>query len=92
MPVGLFSGKFNGPMLFIGNAVWFKWSSDRNKLEAAIHALNELRKDYIVILHNHMDDKAFYEVIAKHGVTRRVGSVYDVYDDSPAQVWQTRKR
>jgi hypothetical protein len=92
IPVGLFSGKFNGPMLFIGSAVWFKWASSRNKIECAIHVLNELRKDYIVILHNHMKDKPFYMNIAKHGVIRQVGRFYDVYDDGPAQVWQTRKR
>lgn len=92
IPVGIFSGNFNGPIFFIGSALWFKWASDRNKLESAVHALNELRKDYVVVMHNHMDDKKFYEVIAKHGVTRQVGRLFDVYEDCPAQEWQTRRR
>ena len=92
IPVGMFSGNFNGPLFFIGSAMWFKWSTDRNKLESAVNALNELRKDYVVIMHNHMDDKKFYEVIAKHGVSRQVGRIFDVYDDCPAQIWQTRRR
>ena len=92
IPVGLFSGKFNGPMLFIGSAVWFKWASSRNKIECAVHALNELRKEYIVLLHSNMKDKEFYVNIAKHGVIRRVGTIYDVYDDGPAALFQTRKR
>lgn len=92
IPVGLFSGKFNGPMLFIGSAIWFKWASSRNKLECAIHALNELRKEYIVLLHSAMKDKEFYVNIAKHGVIRRVGTIYDVYDDGPAALFQTRHR
>jgi len=92
IPVGMFSGRFNGPLFFIGSAMWFKWATDRNKLETVVNALNELRKDYVVIMHNHMDDKKFYEIIAKHGVTRQVGRLFDVYDDCPAQEWQTRKR
>jgi hypothetical protein len=92
IPVGMFSGKFNGPMLFIGSAIWFKWASSRNKIETAVHALNELRKEYIVLLHSNMKDKEFYVNIAKHGVIRRVGTVYDVYDDGPAALFQTRKR
>ena len=92
IPVGIFSGNFNGPIFFIGSALWFKWASDRNKLESTVHALNELRKDYVVVMHNHMDDKKFYEVIAKHGVTRQVGRLFDVYEDCPAQEWQTRRR
>jgi len=92
IPVGMFSGNFNGPIFYIGSAMWFQWATDRNKLEVVVNALNELRKDYVVIMHNHMDDKKFYEVIAKHGVTRQVGRVFDVYDDCPAQIWQTRKR
>ena len=92
IPVGLFGGNFNGPMLFIGDAVWFKWASSRNKLESAIHALNELRKKYIVLLHSTMKDKDFYVNIAKHGVIRRVGTIYDVYEDGPAAMFQTRKR
>ena len=92
IPVGLFCGKFNGPMLFIGSAIWFKWASDRNKVETAVHALNELRKEYIVLLHSNMKDKEFSVNIAKHGVIRRVGTIYDVYDDGPAALFQTRTR
>jgi len=92
IPVGMVSGTFNGPIFFVGNALWFKWASDRNKLESAVHFLNELRKEYVVVIHNHMDDKQFYEVVAKHGVIRRVGRLYDVFEDCPAQIWQTRKR
>jgi hypothetical protein len=91
IPVGIFSGNFNGPIFFIGNALWFKWASDRNKVEATIHALNELRKDYVVVMHSHESDKNFYITIAKHGVIRQVGRLFDVYD-TPAQIWQTRKR
>jgi len=92
IPVGMLSGRFNGPLFFVWNAAWFKWATNRNKYETVVNALNELRKDYVVIMHNHMDDKKFYEIIAKHGVTRQVGRLFDVYDDCPAQEWQTRKR
>ena len=92
IPVGMFSGNFNGPIFYIGSALWFKWATDRNKLESAVYALNEMRKDYVVVMHNHRKDQKFYETIAKHGVIRQVGRLFDVYEDCPAQAWQTRKR
>lgn len=92
IPIGIASGNFNGPLFFLGNALWFEWASDRNKLEASVNLLNDMRKDYICIMHNHMGNKKFYETIASHGVIRQVGRIFDVYEDCPAQVWQTRKR
>lgn len=91
IPVGMFSGEFIGPMLMIGNANWFPWASSRNKLESAVHAINELRKQYIVLIHSNMQDKEFYVEIARHGVLRRVGTIYDVYEDGPAALFQSRK-
>ena len=90
-PIGMFSLNFNGPIVFVNSALWFDWATDIGKLSTSIHALNELRKDYVVILHNHIKDKKFYERIAQHGVIRQVGRWFDVYD-TPAQVWQTRRR
>lgn len=92
IPVGIAQGDFVGPMFFMHTVQWFKWATDRNKTETVIHTLNELRKSYVVVIHNHMEYKKFYEFVSKHGVIRRVGQLFDIYEDCPAQVWQTRYR
>ncbi len=91
IPVGIISGKFIGPMFFIESAFWFKWASPRNKLETILHLLNRLRREYVVMVQCSFEEKRFFLNIAKHGVIRRVGTVYDVYDDGPAGLFQTRK-
>jgi hypothetical protein len=91
IPVGLFSGRFNGPVLFMIGVKWFKWASLRNKIETMIHILNELRKEYVVLMLPNFGKKKFYVNIAKHGVIRQVGTVHDVYEDGPAPEYQTRK-
>lgn len=91
IPVGVTLGKYMGPTLYLGGTTWFPWASDRNKMECATHVLNELRRKYIVMLFCSMKDKDFYVNIAKHGVIRRVGTIYDLLTDGPAPLFQTRK-
>jgi hypothetical protein len=92
IPVGLFSTRYNGPLLFMVGVKWFKWASLRNKIETMTHILNELRKEYIVLMFPDFDKKKFYELIAKHGVIRRIGTLNDLYENGPSPVFHTRKR
>lgn len=91
IPVGLVVGKYMGPILYLGDTTWFPWSSDRNKLESIANLLNELRRQYIVMFFCNMRDKEFYVNIAKRGVIRRVGTIYDLLIDGPSPLFQTRK-
>ena len=90
IPIGMVTGKFVGGMLWLGDAIWFPWASSRNKYESMVNLFNEVRKHYVGIFTCTLDDKTFYESIAKHGVIRRVGTLYDVAEDKLAE-WQTRK-
>jgi len=91
IPVGIIGGKFMGPILYLGDMTWFPWASDRNKMECMTNILNELRKQYIVMFFCSMADKEFYINIAKHGVIRRVGTIYDLLVSGPSPLFQTRK-
>lgn len=91
IPVGITLGKYMGPTLFGGDTTWFPWASARNKMECMTHILNELRRQYIVMLFCNMKEKDFYVNIAKHGVIRRVGTIYDLLVDGPAPLFQSRK-
>ena len=90
IPVGMLTGKLLGPMLWLGDAVWFPWTSSRNKYESVVNILNELRRHYVAVFTCTLKDKKFYENVARHGVIRRVGTLYDITEDKLAE-WQTRK-
>ena len=90
IPVGLVAGKFMGPVIWLVDAVWFPWASDRNKYESMVNLFQETRKHYVALFTCTIQDLKFYEKVAKHGVIRRVGTLHDIADDKLAQ-WQTRK-
>ncbi len=90
IPVGMVTGKLTGPMMWLGDVIWFPWASSRNKYESIVNFLNELRRMYVGLFTCTLGDKKFYENIARHGVIRRVGTLYDITEDKLAQ-WQTRK-
>ena len=90
IPVGAFFGINAGPFLLIGNAMWFSWASHRNRIEAAVNAINELRKKRLLIFYSNYNDKKFYEYICKHGILRRVGTIEGLYKGEPAAMFQSK--
>ena len=64
MPIGAFFGINAGPFLLIGNATWFSWASQRNKIEAAVNAINELRKSHLLIFYSNYKEKT--DIVIKH--------------------------
>ncbi len=95
MPVGVVFGirPFYGEkVLWIGDFLWFSWSSTRNKLEAAVHFLNQLRRDgWTVLGFAEPEAIPFFEHICRYGVARRAGTVFDMIGEGPRGVFQTRK-
>ncbi len=90
IPVGVLTGKIMGPVLWLGDAIWFPWTSSRNKYESMVNMFNEIRRKYVALFTCTMKDRDFYDAVARHGVIRRVGTLYDITDDKLAH-WQTRK-
>lgn len=94
MPVGVVFGirPFYGKnIMWIGDFLWFSWASKRNKLEAAVHFLNQMRKENTLIGFAEPDAIDFFEHICRYGVARRAGTVFDFLREGPMAVFQTRK-
>lgn len=95
LPSGLVLGFWShadprfGVFMNVGDMIWFPWATDRNKVEMAVNFFNEIRKDISMVEYAKLDDKKFFETIAKHGVMRRVGTMHNIYE-GPAAVFETR--
>lgn len=88
-PFGIVYGQAVGPMMMLGDATWFPWASSRNIIEGVTQLVNELRKTAKILLYCSIEDKRFYEHIAKHGILRRVGHIHDI-DDGPSVLWESK--
>jgi hypothetical protein len=94
MPVGVVFGvkPFHGePVLWIGDFLWFPWASKRNMLEAAVHFMNQMRKEQTLIGFAEPEVIPFFEHICRYGVTRRAGTFFDIFTEGPRAIFQTRK-
>lgn len=97
MPVGIVLGFWSHPdpkfavFMNVGSIVWFPWSTSRNRVEAALHFFNTIRSDFPMVEYAREKDKRFFEIMARHGVMRRVGTSHNIYSGEPAAVYETRK-
>lgn len=90
-PIGLILTLTDG-YRFEPHAEWFPWASQRNRMTGALTFLNRERKDRLGVIYMDMSGKTFLEHLAKYGVLRRVGTVFDFFEpDSNAVLFQTRK-
>jgi hypothetical protein len=74
----------------IGAMLWMPWASKRNKIEASVHFFERIRKQIPMVEYADESNKRFFETIAKHGVMRRVGTMFNVYPNQATSVWETR--
>jgi hypothetical protein len=94
IPVGLALGFWPHPQatpfLILDSFVWFPWSTPRNRIESAVNFLDQVRLTVPMMGFERHGQKGFCEVIAKHGLLKRVGTSMNVFGDEPASVWETR--
>ncbi len=96
LPIGLVLGFWShhdaerAPFMILGDMIWFPWASLRNKIESAVNFFNEARREIPMVEYARMKDKRFFEMIARHGIMRRVGTSHNVYRGEPAAVFETR--
>lgn len=88
--MGCVFGVYAGTFIILQDAVWFPWSSKRNKMECVAALLNEIRKTLVAVFVSRVKDNDFYMNIAKQGVIRRIGHLHDVYEGEPGIMFQTR--
>ena len=95
-PVGAVFGFWSHPepkyatFMNVANMVWFPWATARNRIESALNFFNTIRMQFPMVEYAREKDKRFFEVLARHGVMRRIGTSYNVYCGAPAAVFETR--
>lgn len=97
IPVGMILA-FNGhkdasisPFFVIGDIIWFPWASRRNIVESAVNFFNVARREASFIDYAHgLVNKRFFEMLARHGIVRRIGTTFSVVRNEPVAVFETR--
>lgn len=93
IPVGLVLGFWphqDAPFM-IGNVfIWFPWASPRNRVESAVNFFTSIRQEIRMLFFAKPELKKFFEMIARHGVVRRIGTSMNAFADTQASVWETR--
>lgn len=92
IPMGIVFSVSTGPFNLIGDMTWFPWATNRNRIESAVHFINEARKDRLIVWYSHPEDSDFYVHIARHGISKRVGSIDGLYEGEQARFWQAKPR
>jgi hypothetical protein len=94
VPVGLALGFWPHPevqrFMVIDALVWFPWASPRNRVESATNFVSKTRSELALMAFVRQENKEFLEVLARHGIVRRVGTSHVVFAGEPATVWETR--
>lgn len=96
MPVGIVLGFYShpnpalAPFMIIGDMIWFPWASARNKIESAVAFFNAIRKQMPIVEYADENAKPFFEMIAQHGIMRRVGTTFSVYPGRSVAIFETR--
>lgn len=96
LPVGIVLAFFShpnprlAPFMIVGDMIWMPWASPRNRIESAVGFFNAIRRDVPMVEYANDEAKPFFEMIAKHGIMRRVGTTFSVYPGQATAVFETR--
>ncbi len=104
MPVGVCFAWLRGRIIEIASIVWFSWSSDRNRWEAAVNFFDSMRKSvfdeekdivdptryFLVLEYAKFEDKRFFERMSDQKIMRKIGHIIDLYPDRNCVMFQTR--
>lgn len=78
IPIGIVGVHFDGNLAF-PHVSWFPEASSRNKIEAGVLFLSELKKAYLVIITGPEKFSPYWRHLAKYGLLRAVGKIRDFY-------------
>ena len=80
IPLGLAVIEYKGKVAY-PHAIWFPDSSPRNRLEIGLAFFLELKKNNTGLVISDKKNEAFFLHLCKYGVLRRVGQLWDWYED-----------
>lgn len=91
IPVGIVLAAWapNASYLIVTGMAWLPWASKRNKVEAMVGFLNGVRKEFPLMFYALFEHLRMYEVCAKHGVVRRVGTSLNAIPGKQCAVFET---
>lgn len=95
-PCGLILGFYShpeprlSPFMIVGDIIWFPWATPRNRIECAVKFFSEIRKTIPMVEYANEKARPFFEMMAKHGIIRRVGTMHNVYKEEKTTVFETR--
>lgn len=79
------------PFMIVGDIVWCPWATKRNKVESAVGFFSQIRNTIPMVDYAHGDvNKKFFEMLARHGVMRRIGTTFNIVHGEPTAVFETR--
>lgn len=78
------------PFMIVGDIIWFPWATPRVKIESAVNFFNKIRSEIPMMEYASEESKKFFEMIARHGIMRRIGTTFSVKRDEPMAVFETR--
>ncbi len=91
-PVGFVFGAWSPSVkqvLEIVLVVWMPWASRRNIIESAVNFIREIRKEYRCMGYALPEHRGLYEVAAKHGLVRRIGTSYNAIPGRPTAMFES---
>lgn len=94
LPCGLVLGNWHplkDDVMFISMIAWFPWATKRNIVEGTIRFLDDVRKELSLIGYASMEHKNLYDVAARHGVVRRVGTTHN-FKEEPVAIYETKQQ
>ncbi len=86
-PVGLLAVEYNDQVAW-PHAVWFPWSTARNRVECLVNFLQELNKEAAVLIASEPELTGFFGHLSRYGLLRRVGTIRKYRGDKPAILYQ----
>ncbi len=89
IPVGLIGADIEDNRLE-PHFCWYPWASPRNKVETVLCFLNDMRRDYTVIVRSKQKDWHFFERMCQYGIMRHCGRIFRYFGDDVAHIWQTK--
>ena len=94
IPIGLVLGFYShsAPFMTVGGIAWFPWATKRNIVEGTVGFFNKIRNEMPMMLYANEQQKRLYEVVAMHGIMRRVGTSMIALTGEPAAVFETRAK
>ena len=69
---------------------WFPWASSRNIIESSARVLQDLKKDYNIVI-TIKDNRDHFILLCRYGLLRSVGKIHNYYGTETGHVFQSVK-